>query len=517
MSTLNTNNQNPFDMLDNTSPENNQKNEISTSTESDNTIWNHPVNKVEPVKPDSNNQSKNNPKKKNTFFGSVNNFFRTIGIFVVLLILIFSSVLGFILIKPDSSVSKWLVSNTALKNYLLIQDSGNSSNIVVKQDQAQNISGFLGLNDSNTSMFQFAQPQGAKTTVQVVQDSLPSVLSLSISSDSSKLGVTDLVAGTGYIVSDDGLVVTNKHVIASKCAANSDDIKISALSHDQKAYQLDLLTVDPIDDIAILKIENPDNEKFTPVKFADSNNIPVGDEVIAIGNVLGQLQNSVTQGIVSGLDRTVDTTGSSDTEDQCTSTNVTFIDNLIQTDAAINRGNSGGPLFDSTGLLIGMNTLGTTDSQNIGFAISSNLIVSDLNSYKQNGKIVRPRLGIYSKPINSLEKQQNSWLPVDYGEILLAPSTNEPAVTKGSSAEAAGLQAGDIILELNGQKLVATEQNPSPLRRMILSHQPNEEVQLVVKKAISGNPVDGYQYDSQEKTITVKLGSVDYDLNNTQN
>ena len=512
MADMDRNKVNPFDMIDISNNKLNKNNSPEVKLPvNDSEIWSHPIPNYE-----SNDTSKPKEKtsKTKSFFGSVNNFFRTIGIFTVLIILLISSLFAFILIKPDSSISKWVVSNSFLRNYFTIKDGENGSNssIVVKQEEAKNISGLLGLSN-NQDTFKFAQPENAKTTVQVVQDSLPSVLSLSIKAESSRFGVSNVVAGTGYIVSNDGLVVTNKHVIASKCSPNSQNIKVSALSHDQKAYDLELLSVDPIDDIAILKIKNSDNSKFTPVKFADSTTIPIGSDVVAIGNVLGQLQNTVTKGIVSGLNRTIET-GSNIYNDECTASKVNYIDNLIQTDAAINRGNSGGPLFDSNGLFIGMNTLGTSDSQNIGFAISSNLILSDLNSYKANGKIVRPRLGIYSKPITELQKKEYSWLPVGYGELLSNPSDVESAVAKNSSAEKVGLQAGDIILEFNGEKLITSDTNPSPLRRMILSRQPGEDVELLVKKAISGNPVNGYQYDSQDKKITVKLGSLDFSLNN---
>jgi S1-C subfamily serine protease len=459
----------------------------------------------------SENLKYNKFENRKSFLSSISNFFRGVGIFTVMIVLIISGLFGYVLLKPESDLSKWIASNSAnWKNFALSNTSKPAENS--NSNANNNATNQTPTANDNVATFQFAKPTDSKTSTQVVQLALPSVLSLSVREDSSRLGVSSLVSGTGFIVSEDGLVITNKHVIASKCNDTRDSIKISGLSHDQKAYELDLVSVDPVDDIAILKIKNPSNIKFSAVKFADNNNIPVGSEVIAIGNVLGQLQNTVTKGIISGTNRTVETSRSNAIDDECTLSKVTFIDNLIQTDAAINKGNSGGPLFDSTGLLVGMNTLGTSDSQNIGFAISSNLILADLNNYQQTGKITRPRLGIYSRPITPLQKQESAWLPEDYGEILLNPSELESAVSKDSPAEKAGLQAGDVILQVNGEKLVSSDQNPSPLRRAILSRKPEEEITITIRKAVSGDSVNGFKYESQNKEIKVKLGSISFDL-----
>jgi S1-C subfamily serine protease len=504
-------------MANNFDPKNKSENQPLNTVNNDGLLWSQPKEtKTERINDqfigdNIGTQKYNQYKKSKPFLSTVNSFFRSVGVFTVLLVLLISGIFGYTLWKPQNDLSKWVVRNTVLKNYLTTGDSSNSSGAIINQETATNITGFLGLGDTNTN-FQFAKPSEAKTSIQVVQIALPSVLSLSVREDSSRLGVSSLVSGTGFIVSEDGLVVTNKHVIASKCNDTSNSIKISGLSHDQKAYELELVSVDPVDDIAILKIKNTTNIKFSAVKFGDNNTTPVGSEVIAIGNVLGQLQNTVTKGIISGTNRTVETSKSDAIDDDCTLSKVTFIDNLIQTDAAINKGNSGGPLFDSSGLLVGMNTLGTTDSQNIGFAISSNLILTVLNNYKQTGNITRPRLGIYSRPITPLQKQESDWLPEDYGEILLNPSEVESAISKGSPAEKVGLQAGDVILQVNGEKLKATDQNPSPLRRAILSRKPEEEITLTVKKAVSGDAVSGFKYEAQNKDIKVILGSISFSI-----
>lgn len=457
------------------------------------------------------NSTPSKVKPRKTFGQALSNFFRNIGVLVVILIIIASSVFAYVLINPDSRESKWIVERTKLSNYYNF--FGLNKNKEESKEEPKTTTTTTGKEATETKIdysrsFEFATNGNSKTTTTIVKDSLPSVLSISVKSNTSKIAGSSVVAGTGFIVSEDGLVVSNKHVIAQECQ-NPQNIQISALSHDQKAYELELLSVDPVDDIAILKIKD-NTQKFSPVKFTDSNSIPLGSDVIAIGNVLGELENSVTKGIVSGQNRSVGAS-SQDLVDECTGQKVSSIDALIQTDAAINPGNSGGPLFDSSGLLVGMNTLGSKEGQGIGLAISSNTILTSLKSYEKNGKIIRPRLGVYTETVTPLQKQQNTWLPVDYGEIILSHVKNEKGVASGSPADKIGLVDGDIIVELNGAKLVANEQNISPLKRLILSKQSDEEIELTVYKATKETSV-GYEYNPQTIKIKVKLGGVSYDL-----
>jgi S1-C subfamily serine protease len=197
----------------------------------------------------------------------------------------------------------------------------------------------------------------------------------------------DLTAGTGFFVDDSGLVFSNKHVVAAVCTKGIGSLQITGLNHQEIAYDLELLSIDPIEDIAILRVVNaPEEEVFQPVELANSENLQLGQDVIAIGNVLGELQNTVTRGIISGLNRSFQTS----LVDQCTNTEFEA-DSLIQTDAAINRGNSGGPLFNASGQLIGMNTLGTTDAENIGLSIPSSTIKNVVDTFRENEKIIRAR------------------------------------------------------------------------------------------------------------------------------
>jgi S1-C subfamily serine protease len=356
---------------------------------------------------------------------------------------------------------------------------------------------------TNTS---FLQKVNSKSVVDIINENLPSVLSINV------IGKNDskATAGTGYIVSDDGLVITNKHVISLLCGSNSSIFQTVGIDNDQRVYDLELKSIDPVDDIAILKIKNPTNA-IKKVEFGDSNALQLGEDVVAVGNALGTLQNSVTKGVVSGLDRSFESGG---LKDECTNSDFQ-VNGLIQTDAAINKGNSGGPLFNSSGQIIGMNTLGTVDAQGVGLAIPSATILASLNSYLKSNQIIRPRLGVITQEIDPAKKLQDTWLPVDYGEFIGSLDSVIPVskvISPGSSAEEAGFKYGDIILEVNGEKLVSKSSNPSPLRRKILTKQANDTIELTYLKAKNNDNNREIQYESSPRKATVKLKGISYNL-----
>lgn len=440
------------------------------------------------------------PKPKKNFISSI---FYSFQILFVVTILLVATFFAIILVAPKSEFSQLVVKNTLLKDFINIDsdtESQNSTDNLQNVTQVDNLTG--GINKDDVSPFSFVSPVGAKTIVEVVDSVLPSVLSITVKEVQSS--TSSLVAGTGYIVSDLGLVVTNKHVISSQCQFGS-AVEIIATNQDNDLFSLKLLTIDPVYDIAILEIQNP-SKNLVPVTFASSESVKLGTEVIAIGNALGQLQNTVTSGIVSGLARSVTT----DLVDECTNSPV-FADGLVQTDAAINQGNSGGPLFNASGQLIGMNTFGTVEAENIGLAIPSTAIVSALNSYRENGVITRPKLGIYSQNITPFLKDREIWLPVDYGELIVAPS-GQTAVEKGSAADVAGLKEGDIILEINDIIIESTQGNPSPFRRALLKFKPGDTIKLKVLKKISQVNNSGFTYESQPVQISAVLGKVTFEL-----
>jgi serine protease Do len=273
-------------------------------------------------------------------------------------------------------------------------------------------------------------------------------------------------AGSGFIVKTDGLIVTNKHVVADK------DAEYSVILSDGSQFTAQVLARDPALDFAVLKI----NKSGLPiVKLGDSSKIKPGQTVIAIGNALGEFQNTVSIGIISGLGRTVTATGGGVTE---------VLENVIQTDAAINPGNSGGPLLNLNGEVIGINVAMSSGSENIAFALPINTIKPSLEQVEQYGEIRRPAIGVRYIPVTP-ELKEKLHLSVDYGAYITKGPAGEPAVTPGSPAETAGLREGDIILEVDGVKLTP-EYN---LNKIVPKYKIDDEVKLKVLKK-SGEIVD---------------------------
>ena len=235
--------------------------------------------------------------------------------------------------------------------------------------------------------------------------------------------------GSGFIIDEDGIVITNNHVI-------SDAKDIIVRVNGDKEYEAKVVGADPLSDIAVLQLET--KEKFKPVKFGDSDKARIGDWVIAIGNPFG-LGGTVTSGIISARNRSI---GLSRYED------------YIQTDASINSGNSGGPLFDMNGDVIGINTaiLGRNGSIGIGFSIPSNSAKIVIDQLIEFGETKRGWLGVriqdVTKEIAEVEK-----LDEPRGALVAS-------VADGSPSDKAGVKAGDIILEFNGEKIKEMKQLP---------------------------------------------------------
>jgi len=268
----------------------------------------------------------------------------------------------------------------------------------------------------------------------------------------------EIGGGTGFIISEDGMVLTNKHVVSEK------DAEYTVFTNDGKKYPAKVLAKDPAQDFAILKIES--DRKFRPVSFGDSDKLQIGQTVIAIGNALGEFRNTVSVGVVSGLGRTITASGAGLVE---------TIEDVIQTDAAINRGNSGGPLLNLKGEVVGINTATVVGAQNIGFAIPIDKVKISIEKFKQTGKITYPFLGVRYVLVTK-EIQEKNNLPVDYGALIARGRNGESAVIPGSAAENAGLKEGDIILKFNGEKI--TTQNS--LSKIIMKYKPGDKVNLEV-------------------------------------
>ena len=279
-------------------------------------------------------------------------------------------------------------------------------------------------------------------------------------------------AGTGFIYTNDGYILTNKHVGSDTSAT------YSVFTSDGKKYDGRIVAQDPSNDLAIIKIE----AKGLPVvELGDSDNIQIGQWAIAIGNALGQLQNTVTVGVISARERALVAGGGSGQSEN--------LENLLQTDAAINSGNSGGPLVNLAGQVIGINTAMASNAQSIGFAIPINTAKSAINSFQKNGKIVRPILGVrYTMITPDVQKQAN--LGSDFGAYIYGGAGQEGVISDGAAASA-GLKNGDIIIAINGDRI---DQN-NTLGTEIQKFNPGDTITVT------------YNRGGKESTAKVKLTS----------
>lgn len=258
-------------------------------------------------------------------------------------------------------------------------------------------------------------------------------------SDSNSSGETEkqeIGGGSGFLVSKDGLIVTNRHVV------EDEDAEYTVYTNDGKKYTAKVLARDGVLDVAVIKITGED---FPYLSLGDSDKIMLGQSAIAIGNALGEFKNSVSVGVISGLSRSLVASDGFGTSEQ--------LDRVIQTDAAINPGNSGGPLINLSGEVIGVNVAVAQGSQSIGFALPINSVKSAIISVEESGTIVRPHLGIRYVAITP-ELADANYLEVDYGILVQRGANPEDlAVIPGSPADKAGIVENDIILEIDGQKI----------------------------------------------------------------
>ncbi|HNY36052.1 MAG TPA: trypsin-like peptidase domain-containing protein [Candidatus Pacearchaeota archaeon] len=255
----------------------------------------------------------------------------------------------------------------------------------------------------------------------------------------SEKQMTKIGGGSGFIVSKDGYVLTCNHVVEEM------DADYTVILDPDKRYKAKVLSRDPLTDTAILKIE--DGVAFPFLKMGDSDNVELGEAVIAVGNPLGEFEDTLSAGIVSGLSRKITAYNGANTTSK-----VTSLRGLIQTDAAINPGNSGGPLVNMNGEVIAINTAMIMGAENIGFALPINYIKEDLKEIKKEGRIKRPYLGVKYIILNDHISKANK-LECCYGALIVREMFGEPAVAKNSSADQAGLKEYDIILEINGKKI----------------------------------------------------------------
>ena len=292
-----------------------------------------------------------------------------------------------------------------------------------------------------------------------VSKSVVSIVTSTKSTDFFGQSYDASAAGTGIIVTKDGYIVTNKHVVNG---AN----KVTVVLDDGTTYEdVEVVATDPLNDIAFLKIK--DVSDLNAATLGDSKTINVGQQVIAIGNALGEYQNTVTAGIVSGTGRSV-------TASDGTGYNTETLSDMIQTDAAINSGNSGGPLVNAAGEVIGINTATSTSAENMGFAIPISSIKGMLNQLIETGKAERTYIGVYAVEITP-EAAKAYNLPVTTGAYLYSPSSYS-AIVKDSPAAKAGLKDKDIVTKVNGVEVGAA----GSLTNLIGEYKPGDTVQLTI-------------------------------------
>ena len=291
-------------------------------------------------------------------------------------------------------------------------------------------------------------------------------------------------AGSGFLIDTDGHVLTNFHVVDG-----ASSIEVTFGGADKTPYKARLLGDDPRNDVALLKVDLG-SHKLTPLTLGDSNGLQVGQRVLAIGNPFGQFDSTLTTGVVSALHRTVQTG------------ETTFIDQAIQTDASINRGNSGGPLLNSHGEVIGVNSaiFSPTESETsvgIGFAIPINTARRVAEDLITKGRVTTASFGVAGRAVwPQLASYLN--LPVDHGILIEDVKTNGPAaqagIRGGTRSVLAGLQelriGGDVLVAIDGTEITST----NDLNILLNRHQPGDTVTATVIR------------DGKRMNIRVKLG-----------
>lgn len=363
------------------------------------------------------------------------------------------------------------------------------ANIVLVSVIASSLTGFLGggiafsyidrvqQTTTQTSNLNVSEEQSA--IIDLVEKSNESVVSISISkqiplrrsspfdyffevpsqdtpSQNEEVNRT-IGGGTGFIVSADGLIVTNKHVVSDATAT------YKVLFNDGSEVKADVKALHPTQDLAIIKV---DKNNLKPVEFADSDNLKVGQTAIAIGNALNEFDNTVSRGVISGLRRSIiasDRMGNSEQLSQ-----------VIQTDAAINQGNSGGPLLDINAKVVGVNVATAEGAQSIGFAIPSNVVVRMIDDYKKFGKVKVPFIGVQYNMLLPGSEQAKQY-GVENGALIIGDA-NSPAIVPNSPAAKAGLKTGDIITKINDKDLSLKQQ----LADVVSQYKIGDKIDLLV-------------------------------------
>ncbi len=313
----------------------------------------------------------------------------------------------------------------------------------------------------------------SKLISSIAKDVGPSVVSVNVVATTMQQSFFGLPqqqvsegAGTGIILTKEGIIMTNRHVVPDGTTGVS-----VTLSDGTKLDDVEVIgrtdSSDPLD-VAFLRIKDLKGKTLTPARLGDSSTMQVGDKVVAIGNALGQFQNTVTSGIISGYGRSVQASADG------TSLNSETLQDLFQTDAAINPGNSGGPLVNVNSELVGMN-VATASAENISFSIPLNDLKGLIDSVITKGKLERPYLGVRYVLLND-DYAYTFNLSVKRGAYITSSGPGQPAIVEGSPADKAGLKEKDIITDVSGTPINENNSLISVLGR----HKVGDKVKLKI-------------------------------------
>lgn len=346
--------------------------------------------------------------------------------------------------------------------------------LIISSVSAGFIGGYFGANfnknQSSLSQGQAVVSSESELITKIAKDVGPSVVSISVTTRTTQTSffgtrpVAQESAGTGVIIDSSGVVITNRHVVpkgtTSVTVTLSDGTELKDVEVLGRTSDSDTL------DVAFLKIKDKKGKDLKAAKLGDSSKVQVGDKVVAIGNALGEFQNTVTSGIISGYGRNVEAGDEESSES---------LQNLFQTDAAINQGNSGGPLVNSSGEVIAINTaIAGGTAQSIGFAIPISDVQGLIKSVLKDGKLQRPYLGVrYITLTDSYAEEHN--LDTKQGAYI-APSQGESSIISGSPAEKAGFKEKDIITKVGDTEI----NKDNPLTSVIGRYSVGDKVKLTV-------------------------------------
>ena len=363
---------------------------------------------------------------------------------LVKIVILTSSILLMILLLIFGSIAVYQMSNNKSQSETQTQSAYSDTSLKPEKDG----------NKSSTNEELTIASSAKKGSPSVV-----SVLSKQIDEDSFLGPRVAEGAGSGVIVSSDGYILTNKHVVEGAST-------VTVVMANGSIYSdVKVIASDPLNDLAFLKVPKVDN--LPVAEIGDSATLRVGQQVIAIGNSLGQYQNTVTSGIISGKERPISAAKGNSVES---------LTDLLQTDAAINPGNSGGPLLNTSGQVIGINTAIAEDAEGIGFAIPINAAKGILKQVLATGSAKRAYLGVNYVPLNAaIAKQYN--LSVAQGAFVKTmPGSN--SIANGSPADKAGLKDGDVITKID-DSIVGPNGGVSSL---IAAYAPDEKINLEIKR-----------------------------------